>query len=197
MNRLELKNKKNIIIVEEDCIPNICGFIKGEDLALSLSIKVYKNNKGKEGKLVSSYSKIWFDSCTDKDFNNFLLNFFKDISYREEHRLSSNSWVDEYIVSKEEIYLINTFTKENKDAISYPLKKEKVKAIKPTSKSKYYNASVKNGAINLLITDNEINALSEVFSDKNNLVLAICEILKGKSVEEILKEEKIKELVTA
>lgn len=188
MQKLELSNGNNLILIQESNMPNVCGLVKGKDLALSISIKVYKTSKNKIGKLVSSYSNTWFNSCSIKDFKNFILNFFKNIGSRNKYRLSTNEWTEEFILCKEDIYKIDNFIEANKDSIFLPLKKDYIKSISSNSNSKYKNVSLKKEAIDLLVTDEDLEYLSEFIFDKKELVLAICELAKGKTLEDILYE---------
>lgn len=197
MLKLELKSVKNVVVIEEDSIPKLCGLNKGEDLALSLSIKVYNNVKGKRGKQISSYSKTWFISCSERSFKRFLLKFLCDVDYREQYKLSLNSWTDEYMLSNEEILLIENFIEENKSSILSFVKKSNAKSIKNNPNSRYYNSVVKNEAMSLLVSNEEILALSKVFVDKKDLVYAICEVAKGKSVEDTINDIKTNDLIIA
>lgn len=190
MFNLEFKDSKSIIIIEEDSIPALCGLVKGDDLSLAISIKIYKNNKGKKGKLNNSYSRTWFTTCTNSILKKFVIKFLSDVAYRDKYKLSSIGWSDDYIVSEEEVSYIDKTLKENKGLICNIAKNEVDEVDESTQVSPgptYSSSTLKKEAINLLISDEEIDGLSKVFSDKDELLFAICEVAKGKSVEETIK----------
>lgn len=187
MFNLEFKDSKSIIIIEEDSIPALCGLVKGDDLSLAISIKIYKNNKGKKGKLNSSYSRTWFTTCTNSILKKFVIKFLSDVAYRDKYKLSSIGWSDDYIVSEEEVSYIDKALKENKGLICNLTKKEADETIELLPSPTCSNSTLKKEAINLLISDEEIDGLSKVFSDKDELLFAICEVAKGKSVEETIQ----------
>lgn len=188
MFNLELKNNTCVIIVEECTIPYACGLIKGKDLILSLSIKVYKNNKNKPGKLMSSYLKTWFNSCSPKLFKSFLINFLSDVEFRSCYKISSSNWMGEYIVSNNDMLLIDSFIENNKCFIHIPVKIKASQKMYYSKNSKYYDIAIKNEAINMLINNSELSCLKQIFLNKSDLVFAICETIKGKSLNDIIIE---------
>lgn len=123
MFNLLLKNERYVVTLEEYSVPIFCDSIEDDSFILSLRIKISKNNKGKAGKVIYSYTKTWTQSCTYKVFTNFIFNFFKDIKYREQYRLSSTAWLDEFILSDEDILSIKSSITNSSLNLSNYLKK--------------------------------------------------------------------------